>query len=141
MTDNRPNAIFNIGSQHGNVSNVAGDMTVYGGQHYTAHPAELIRQELGNLHRVISAMGLDPAVQEKAAALLADADRELSGAGRDLSRGGRDAKKVARPVERLARLLKNIGAIAVSGTALIDPLQRIASWLGPAGQAILHLIT
>jgi hypothetical protein len=134
MTDNRPNAIFNIGSQHGNVSNVAGDMTVYGGQHYTGFPAELIRQELGNLQRAISAMGLDPAVQEKAAALLADADHELS-------RAGGDAKKVARPIERLAGLLKSIGAIAVSGAALIDPLQRIASWLGPAGQAILHLIT
>jgi len=134
MTDNRPNAIFNIGSQHGNVSNVAGDMTVYGGQHYAGFPAELIRQELGNLQRAISVMGLDPAVQKKAAALLADADRELS-------RTGRDAKKVARPIERLAGLLKNIGAIAVSGAALIDPLQRIASWLGPAGQAILHLIT
>jgi len=134
MTDNRPNAIFNIGSQHGNVSNVAGDMTVYGGQHYTGFPAELIRQELGNLQRAISAMGLDPAVQKEAAALLADADHELS-------RAGRDAKKVARPIERLAGLLKNIGAIAVSGAALIDPLQRIASWLGPAGQAILRLIT
>ena len=135
MTDNRPNAIFNIGSQHGNVSNVAGDMTVYGGQHYTGFPAELIRQELGNLQRAISAMGLDPThVQKEAAALLADADHELS-------RAGRDAKKVARPIERLAGLLKNIGAIAVSGAALIDPLQRIASWLGPPGHAILHLIT
>jgi hypothetical protein len=134
MTDNRPNAIFNIGSQHGNVSNVAGDMTVHGGQHYTGFPAESIRQELGNLLRAISAMGLDPAVQKKAAALLADADHELS-------QGGRDAKKVARPIERLAGLLKSIGAIAFSGTALIDPLQRIASWLGPAGQAISHLIT
>ncbi len=134
MTDNRPNANFNIGSQQGNVSNVAGDMTVYGGQHYTGFPAELIWQELGNLQRAISAMGLDPAVQKEAAALLADADHELS-------RAGRDAKKVARPIERLAGLLKNIGAIAVSGAALIDPLQRIASWLGPAGQAILHLIT
>jgi hypothetical protein len=134
MTDNRPNAIFNIGSQHGNVSNVAGDMTVYGGQHYTGFPAELIRQELGNLQNAISEMGLDPAVQEKLAALLANADHELS-------RTGCDAKKVARPIERLAGLLKNIGAIAVSGAALIDPLQRIASWLGPAGQAILHLIT
>jgi len=112
---------------------MAGDMTVYGGQHYTGFPAELIRQELGNLQSVISAMGLDPAVQKKATALLADADHELS-------RAGRDAKKVARPIERLTGLLKNIGALAVSGAALIDPLQRIASWLGPAGQAILHLI-
>jgi len=36
MTSEEANVTFNIGSQHGNVSNVAGDMTVYGGQHYTA---------------------------------------------------------------------------------------------------------
>ena len=43
MTDERPNAIFNIGSQQGNVTNVGGDMTVYGGQHYTALPVDMIR--------------------------------------------------------------------------------------------------
>ena len=42
MSGEHPNAIFNIGSQHGNVSNVAGGMTVYGGQHYTALPADMI---------------------------------------------------------------------------------------------------
>ncbi len=133
MTDNRPNATFNIGSQHGNIINVGGNMTAYGGQHYAGLPAELIRQELGNLQRVISAMDLDPAVREAATALLADA-------GHELGRGHHDANKVARPIERLAGLLKDIGAIAVSGAALIGPLQHIASWLGPAGQAILHLI-
>src|SRR4029077_9836494 len=49
MSGERPNAIFNIGSQHGNVSNVAGDMTVYGGQHYTALPAEMIKRELRSI--------------------------------------------------------------------------------------------
>jgi hypothetical protein len=77
MTNNRPNATFNIGSQHGNISNVGGDMTVYGGQHYTGLPVELIRQELGNLQRIISAMALHPAVQKAATAFLADAGREL----------------------------------------------------------------
>jgi hypothetical protein len=38
MSGERPNAIFNIRSQHGNISNVGGDMTVYGGQHYAALP-------------------------------------------------------------------------------------------------------
>lgn len=134
MTDNRPNAAFNIGSQHGNINNVGGDMTVYGGQHYTGFPAEMIRQELGNLQRIISAMDLDPAVRKAVAALLTDA-------GRELDQPDHDARKVARPIERLAGLLRDIGAIAVSGAALIDPLQRIASWLGAAGQTILHLIT
>ena len=133
MSDERPNAIFNIGSQHGNVSNVAGDMTVYGGQHYTALPADMIGRELRNIQGVISAMNLDPSARTAAARLLADADRELG-------KSRHDAKKVARPIERLTRLLRDIGAIAAGGAALINPLTCIASGLGAAGQAILHLI-
>jgi hypothetical protein len=134
MTSERANAIFNIGSQHGNVSNVGGDMTVYGGQHYTALRGDMIRQELENIHRIISTIELSPEVRKTAAALLADA-------GRELGQPGCDAKKVARPVKRLAGMLSDVGAISAAGTALIGPLQHIASWLGPAGQAILHLIT
>jgi hypothetical protein len=134
MTIEEPNVTFNIGSQHGNVSNVAGDMAVYGGQHYTALPADMIRQELENIHRIISAIELSPKARNKAAALLADA-------GRELSQPGCEAEKVARPVKRLAGLLSDIGAISAAGVALIGPFQAIASWLGPAGQAILHLIT
>jgi hypothetical protein len=134
MTGEQPNVTFNIGSQHGNVSNVAGDMTVYGGQHYTALPVDMIRQELENIRRSISAIQLSPQAREKAAALLADA-------GDELGQPGCDAEKVARPVKRLAGLLSDIGAISAAGAALIGPLQAIASWLGPAGQAILHLIT
>jgi hypothetical protein len=133
MPGERPHAVFNIGSQHGNVSNVAGDMTVYGGQHYTALPADMIRRELATIQGIISAMDLDPADRKAAAGLLADA-------GRQLGRSGHDARKAARPVERLTRLLKDIGAIAAGGAALIDPLLRIASCLGTAGQVIFHLI-
>jgi len=133
MSGEHPNAIFNIGSQHGNVSNVAGDMTVYGGQHYTALPADMIGRELRNIQGIISAMNLDPAARKAAAGLLADADRALG-------KSRHDAKKVARPIERLTRLLRDIGAIAVGGAALINPLTRIAAGLGAAGQAILHLI-
>ncbi len=134
MTSERPDVTFNIGPQHGNVSNVAGDMTVYGGQRYTALPAAMIRQELENIHRIISAIELNPEARRTAVALLADA-------GRELGQPGCDAEKVARPVKRLAGLLSDIGAISAAGAALIGPLQAIASWLGPAGQAILHMIT
>lgn len=78
-------------------------------------------------------MNLDPAAKKTAAGLLADA-------GRELGKSRHDAKKVARPIERLTRLLRDIGAIAAGGAALIAPLTRIAAGLGAAGQAILHLI-
>jgi hypothetical protein len=134
MTSKEPNVTFNIGSQHGNVSNVAGDMTVYDGQHYTALPADMIRQELKNILTIISAIELSPEARKNAAALLADA-------GRELGQPGCEAERVARPIKRLAGLLSDIGAISAAGASLIGPFQAIASWLGPAGQAILHLIT
>jgi isopentenyl diphosphate isomerase/L-lactate dehydrogenase-like FMN-dependent dehydrogenase len=134
MTGNEPKVTFNIGSQHGNVSNVAGDMTVYGGQHYTALPADMIRQELNNIHAIISSIEISPEARKNAVALLADA-------GRELSRPGCEPEKVAWPVRRLAGLLSDIGAISAAGASLIGPFKAIASWLGPAGQAILHLIT
>jgi hypothetical protein len=134
MSDERPNAIFNIGSQHGNVTNVSGDMTVHGGQHYSASSADMIRQELANLQRAISTIDLDPATRATAIAHLADADREFD-------RPDPDTRQISRPIKRLTRLLKDVGAISAAGATLIEPLQRIASWLGASGQEILHLIT
>jgi hypothetical protein len=136
MTGDRPHATFNIGSQHGNISNVAGDQTVYGGQHYAASPAELIAQDLGSIRDVIAAMPLDPAVRRQATELLSDASHELSRPARD----GRGNERIARPLERLTRLLRDAGALAAAGAPLLDPLHRIASCLGAAGAAIAHLI-
>src|SRR2546430_1847616 len=106
MTDNRPNVNFNIGSQQGNVTNVAGDMTVHGGQQYLATGTGMIRQDLVNLQRVITSMDLDPAVRGSMKDLIADADQGLSQAGKD-------PRTVARPIERLVRLLKDVGAFAM----------------------------
>jgi hypothetical protein len=133
VTGDQPKAIFNIGSQQGNVSNVAGDMTVHGGQHYVGLPVEAMRQDLASVRREIAGLGLDTADRAEAEALLADA-------GRELDRHGHDPDRVAGPVLRLVRLLREAGAFAAAGTALIDPLHRIASCLGGAGQAIVHLL-
>lgn len=134
MTDQRPNANFNIGLQQGNITNVAGDATLHGGQHYAAASTDMIRIELANLQRVISAMDLDPAIRGSMNDLIADA-------GQGLGQAGQDTRAVARPIERLTRLLKDVGAFAAGGAVLIDPLQRIAAWLGESGLAILHLMT
>jgi len=134
MSNERPDSIFNIGGQQGNISNVAGDMTVYGGQQYVAVPADMILPELAKLRRALAAVKLDPDVEESARGFLAVTDQELR-------QPHPDPRKVARPLERLTRLLKGAGAIAAAGAPLIVPLQCIASWLGISGQAILHLLT
>jgi hypothetical protein len=134
MTGQDPGSVFNIGSQHGNISNVAGDMTSYGSQQYNAPPPIAIGHEIARLQQAISAMGLDPRLQRSASELLADAQQRV-----DQPRP--DAKKIARPIERLTKLLKEPGLIAAGGAALIGPLQQIAVALGTSGQAILHLIS
>jgi hypothetical protein len=134
MSDQRPHTQFNIGSQQGNVSNVAGDMTVHGGQQYLAAPVDAVREELANLRLALSMIDLDPEVQRSVEDLMTEA-------GQELDQPHPDKQKVARPIERLTSLLSDAGAVTAAGAALIDPLQRIASWLGASGQAILHILS
>lgn len=133
MSDERPNATFNIGRQEGNISNVAGDMTIHGGQQYISASADMARTELGKIRAALSNVDFDPILQGWIGELLADAEAEIQ-------QGRPDAQKVARPIERLTRLIKDAGAMSVAGAALIDPLQRIATWLGASGQTIRNLI-
>jgi hypothetical protein len=55
MANEKPNSIFQIGSQQGNINNVAGNQTNYGGQQYIGVATD-IRRELVNLGRAISAV-------------------------------------------------------------------------------------
>jgi hypothetical protein len=133
MSDERPKAVFNIGSQQGNVSNIAGDMTVYGGQHSVVGATDAIAGELASVRRVLAEHDLDQTVREQADGLMEEADRELNGPEPD-------ADKIAGPIERLTKLLKDSGVMLAAGAALVDPIRSIASLLGVAGRAILHLI-
>ena len=133
MTDKTPKGIFNIGSQHGNISNVAGDMTMHGNQEYVAAYGDMVREELTKLQRALSTTGIDREVKKSVMELLTNSHRELD-------KSNPDPQKVAGSIEQLTRLLKDAGALSVAGAALIDPLQRIASWLGSSGQAIVQLM-
>jgi hypothetical protein len=96
MNTEHPNAIFNIGSQQGNISNVAGDMTIHGGQQYIAPPTDMIVPELAKLRRALSAVSLDPDVERSAG-------EYLTAAGEEIRQPHPDARRVARPLERLTR--------------------------------------
>jgi NADP-dependent 3-hydroxy acid dehydrogenase YdfG len=133
MTDKSPKGVFNISSQHGNISNVAGDLTMHGNQEYVAASGDMVREELTKLQRALSTTGIDPGVKRSVMEHLTNSHRELD-------KSNPDPHKVAGSIEQLTRLLKDAGALSVAGTALIDPLQRVASWLGTSGQAILQLM-
>ena len=132
MSSRRPEATFNIGSQQGVISNVAGDMTVVGGQQYVDR-ADMVRQELLKLREALSTLNLDSGTATRVTRCLADVQDELE-------QPQPRAEKIGSALERATAFLKEAGAIAVAGAAVIDPLQRIASWLGASGQALLRLI-
>ena len=51
-----------------------------------------------------------------------------------------DRSRVADSLRRLTQLLASVGSLAVAGTALIGPLQTLATWLGELGQPIMRLL-
>lgn len=134
MTDVPPMAVFSIGSQHGNIQNIAGDMTVNGDQQYTAGPVNMIQHELENVGQIIDMLDLNPEIQRYVKVLLAEAVQELS-------QPDHSEHKTARLTERLAGYLKEFGAISAGGTALADCFHRLAQLLGPAGASIMHLVS
>jgi len=129
----QPNAVFNIGSQQGNVSNVAGNMTVYGGQHWSEDSAPAVREELERLRSAIRSLDLDPTLKATATRLVEEADGQAHQAQPA-------PERIGRPIEKLTRLLKESGALIAAGAALINPLQGIGSLLGATGQIIIRMI-
>lgn len=134
MTGGAPKAVFNIGSQHGNIHNIAGDMNVHGNQQYTAAPTGLIQHELQNIGQILDTLDLTPEIQGHARALLA-------AAGQEVSQPDHHEHKAARLIGRLAGYLKEFGAMSAGGTALGDCFHRLAQLLGPAGASIMHLVS
>jgi len=133
VSDHRPNVVFNIGPQQGNISNVAGDMTTYGGQHYLEGSAEAVQLELRNLRAALGAAGLDGSVLAQATRLVDDAEQKANDPRAT-------AEKVAGPLERLARVLEGVGLLSVATAGVVTPLRRLAGILGKAGLGILALL-
>jgi len=133
MADDQRNVTFNIGEQTGVNTNVAGDMTVYGGQQYVTGSPEEARADLAALREVVAGLGLQPEVQQEATDLIDEADRELA-------QPKPRPEKVGGPLTRLTNLLADVGAVASAGASVVVPLQRIGSWLGVAGKAILAVL-
>ncbi|MEU7893025.1 hypothetical protein AB0B45_09165 [Nonomuraea sp. NPDC049152] len=115
--------VFNIGSQQGNINNVAGDQTIYGGQQ--AFVAGRPTDWAARLAEALRGEGLR---QEAAQAEAVQAE---------LARPEPDRQAIA---GRLTTIAQAVGAVAGAGTALREPLAALANWLGTMGAPILRLI-
>lgn len=49
-----------------------------------------------------------------------------------------DRPAVARHLESLTATLQRAGALAGAGAGLVEPLARLAHWLGPLGASVLN---
>lgn len=126
---------FSIGSQNaGNINNVAGDMTVYGGQkgELRLTIADAL-QNVDDLRQVLSGLDLPPEARTAATGALDAATDELK-------QPEPDKKSVAERLEAFTHILMEAGALAKAGMALAVPLQQLATWLGPMGVGLLALV-
>lgn len=120
------------GVQH----NVGGDQNVSHGDQYVAgrdqivHPdAATVATELAALREALAELRLTAAerqaVEQDVAAMEAAADDET------------DRPAVARHLESLTATLQRAGALAAASVGLVEPLSRLARWLGPLGTTVL----
>ena len=121
----------NIGNQSGGTfNNVAGDQTIYGGQHSTSVTSGEARVAVGQLADALAQGPLhDPAVAEQTEQLQTEMRSPEPDKGR-----------VAVFLDRLVRALNTTGAWVKAGAAALGPIRTIATWLGTLGVPILGLL-
>jgi hypothetical protein len=128
-------ATFNIGSQEGVISNVGGDMNVYGGQHAAIIlPVAELRRELESLSKALGSLSLPPSESHAA-------ELHMKAAQEELGRSQPDRHTVAARMEQITKILKRSGALTAAGLAVLNPLHGIAALLGPLGSSILKALS
>ncbi|MEU0026300.1 hypothetical protein [Streptomyces sp. NPDC006335] len=124
---------FNIGSQQGNINNVAGDQTIHGGQHGQFTTATDPRAMLGLLRAELDRLALPPEVARQV-------DTEVASLDAELASPSPDRTTMAQRLVQITRLVTAAGAAVTAGGTLAGALSSLAAWLGPIGDSVLHAI-
>ncbi len=135
MTRQRPGGGIKIGQQNaGQIVNVAGDQTVYGGMvgSFKGDVAQNLA-DVELIERLLDEVALTGSQRRAAAEAVAGAKAEL----------GKPEPRPATVADRLRDLtgvLTAAGALAGAGLGIVDPIVRIATGLGAAGLEVLRLL-
>ncbi|MFD5400424.1 hypothetical protein [Streptomyces griseorubiginosus] len=124
---------FNIGSQQGNINNVAGDQTIHGGQHGQFATATDPRAMLGVLRSELDRLALPPDVARQV-------NTEVESLDAELASPAPDRPTMAERLMRITRLVTAAGAAVTAGGTLAGALTSLAAWLGPIGDSVLRVI-
>ena len=126
---------FNIRDQEATtINNVGGDMVVEGNFISAGSLVVELRGELSQLATEVGRLEL-PADERRAVA------EELAGAEEAADAEAPDAGGIAGRLEKVTTVLRDAGALVGGGTAVVESLQRLGTLLGPAGHALLALLS
>ena len=121
-----PHSVFNIGSQQGQISNVGRDMIVERPVTQLSFGAVEPQAEIERLRREIDAIDLAPSVRRAVSAALDEVAHEAA------------KPRPAKP--KIARRLEQVAAVVREVETTIEPLARLARWLGPVGLSLAALL-
>lgn len=124
---------FNIGSQQGNINNVAGDQTIHGGQHGQFATVVDPHAMLSLLRSELDRLPLPPDVGSRVNA-------EIASLGAELASPSPDRPTMAQRLVRITGLVTAAGAVVTAGGTLAGVLSSFAAWLGPIGDSVLRVI-
>ncbi|MFI6359733.1 hypothetical protein ACIBJF_45840 [Streptomyces sp. NPDC050743] len=125
---------FHIGSQQGNINNIAGDQTIHGGQHGTFHgapqdPGELVVR----LREALDRTALPPDVAAKVR-------NEVAGLNAAITSPTPDRPDAADRLARITRILTSAGALTAAAGSVAGTLVALAQWLGSLGDPVLQAL-
>jgi hypothetical protein len=117
----------------GVITYVDGSQVIHGGLHGTVVTNEDAYRAVRELQEALTSVPLDRTRAAQARSQVAEIDASL--------RTPRpDKRRAADTLKRLTELLAGAGSLTTASTALIGPLQTLATWLGAHGTAILSLL-
>jgi hypothetical protein len=128
------NTTFNIGTQNAaSIQNIAGDAHIERVQVSASWETNALRTSIARAQEQVRALELPPDLR-------ASLDGELNSAAAEAAKDEPDKHRLSDLLGRAGRLVKEAGAVASGGAAVIETLKQAVTLLGPVGHAALALL-
>ena len=124
---------FNIGNQYGTISNVAGNQTVYGGQHANMTAPPEVLDAIKYVYTHLDNFRLSPEHRTAARSDLENLHQEVAA-------GRASQQQVSQRLSRVLSAARNAGAVLNAASSLGTAITTIAKWLGPLGTALVGFL-
>jgi hypothetical protein len=132
---------YAFGDVHGPVQTGSGQQYTAGRDQYVAGRDQVVAHgqvgevlaELSSLREALAGLRLTEAERSSA-------ERDLQGLEEAVAGPEPDTKAASQHLQSFTANLKEAGALATAGVALVEGIAKIAQWLGPLGAGVLALL-